>query len=84
LLYLEELLMSDTPYFPPDRCAVTYSREDHLSLLRIEAPHFVAGVVIDQWDMVVRAAPILHWAVGKPGIEIRRYCKRKGWEAYLA
>lgn len=47
---------------------------------RIEAPHFVAGGQVDQWDIVVRAAPILRWTIGKSLTELRRYCRRQGWE----
>jgi hypothetical protein len=34
-------------------------------LIRIEAPHFVAGIVIDWKNMVVDAAPILKWMIGR-------------------
>lgn len=48
------------------------------TLVRIEAPHFVAGVVVG-----VRAAPIVaymtHWRLG----QILAYCARKGWRARL-
>jgi predicted dithiol-disulfide oxidoreductase (DUF899 family) len=52
-------------------------------ILRVEAPHFVAGAVYEQiagsWHCVF-AAPILQWAVGKPPHETRDYIKRKGWK----
>ena len=49
-------------------------------LIRIEAPHFVATVVIDEWGRVLRAESDLAWAVGKHVIEQRRYCRRMGWK----
>lgn len=51
-------------------------------LLRVEAPHFVAGAV---WVPVggvwscTEAAPILKWMVGKPPAEVKAYLTRKGW-----
>lgn len=47
-------------------------------LWRIEAPHFVAGLVVED-GRVVEAAPILGWANGKEWREVRAYCKRNGW-----
>lgn len=50
-------------------------------LLRVEAPHMVAGVVVDpETGLVVHAADILHWMVGKPQIILRNYCKKRGWK----
>lgn len=50
-------------------------------LLRVEAPHFVAGAIYagDPWQCV-RAAPIIRWMVGKPPRETRAYLDRKGWK----
>jgi hypothetical protein len=47
-------------------------------LIRIEAPHFVAAVVLDG-DRVVRAAPILRYMHGWPAQRVIGYCRRKGW-----
>lgn len=51
-------------------------------LLRVEAPHFVAGAVWVRegagWRCV-EVAPILRWMVGKPAPEVGAYLKRKGW-----
>ena len=51
-------------------------------LLRVEAPHFVAGAVFKKTDAgwrVVHAAPILAW-MRKMAIEdIGPYLRRKGW-----
>jgi len=49
-------------------------------LVRVVAPHFVAGLIV--WDGVcVDAAPILRWAVGKSEGELKRAFARKGWTA---
>ncbi len=53
-------------------------------LLRVTAPHFVAGAV---WERVegyewrcTEAAPIIRWMVGKRSTDVRRYLNRKpGW-----
>jgi hypothetical protein len=47
-------------------------------LVRIVAPHFVAGVEADN-GRVVRAAPILHYMLGWTGGRLASYCARKGW-----
>lgn len=53
-------------------------------VVRVVAPHFVAGVVIDRPDhRVVRAAPILAWVIGKHEDELRTYFRRKGWNASI-
>jgi hypothetical protein len=43
-------------------------------LLRIVAPHFVAGVVLG-----VEAAPIVAYMATWPAARIRAYCARRGW-----
>lgn len=48
------------------------------SLVRIEAPHLVAGVVA-VGGRVVEAAPILGYMLGWSGIDVADYCARKGW-----
>lgn len=48
-------------------------------LLRIEAPHFVTGVVIEGWH-VTRAAPIVKYMKGWDANHVEEYCRRKGWE----
>lgn len=47
-------------------------------LWRIEGPRFVAGLVV-RAGVVVEAAPILGWAVGRPWSSVRAYAVRKGW-----
>ena len=48
------------------------------ALVRIVAPHFVAGLVA-RAGAVVRAAPIIRYMVGWTGKRVRDYCARKGW-----
>ncbi len=51
-------------------------------LLRVTAPHFVAGAVWqrigDAW-MCVRTAPILAWMAGKPWPDVRQKIARVRW-----
>lgn len=47
-------------------------------LLRVIAPHFVAGLIVTK-DKVTEAAPILSWAIGKNAIWCFQYFKKKGW-----
>lgn len=53
----------------PDGCEI---------LVRITAPHFVAGVVAVD-GRVVRAAPILRYMSGWDGARLAEYARRKGW-----
>lgn len=50
-------------------------------LVQITAPHFCAGAVIDKYDFVVLAAPIIGYMMRDSWSEqkLRGYCKRKGW-----
>lgn len=48
-------------------------------LLRIEAPHFVAAVDLDEDLTVVYYAPILKYMRGWSVEKIVEYCKEKGW-----
>lgn len=51
-------------------------------LVRVTAPHFVAGVVIDrETAKIIAAAPILSYTLGKSARWLRAYVDRKGWEA---
>lgn len=45
---------------------------------RILAPHFTAGIEVSG-DVVLQAAPILGWTVGKSFISFRDYAKARGW-----
>lgn len=45
-----------------------------MKLVRITAPHFVAGMVHRQ-----HAAPIIAYMLHWPASKIRQYCTSKGW-----
>ena len=47
-------------------------------MIRIDAPHFCAAVVLDS-DIVVRAAPILKYMLGWSRWRVADYCRNKGW-----
>lgn len=49
-----------------------------MRLVRIVAPHFVAGIVARN-GRVVRAAPILGYMRGWDGAAVASYCDRKDW-----
>jgi len=63
-----------------DLCPVV---TDKTRLLRIEAPHFVAGAVCVHreagWFCSNTTAPILRWMSGKSPEEVVLYLRRKGW-----
>lgn len=48
-----------------------------MKLIRIVAPHFVAGLEAD--SVVRRAAPILSYMLGWNGKRVADYCKLKKW-----
>ncbi|MBF0102055.1 MAG: hypothetical protein HQK77_14225 [Desulfobacterales bacterium] len=48
-------------------------------MIRITAPHFVAGLEIKD-RIVVRAAPIIRYMVGWPIGTVKDYCDKKGWK----
>lgn len=50
------------------------------SLVRVVAPHFVAGLVVDD-DHVILAAPILRYMVGWPADKVRAKLAEMGWQA---
>jgi hypothetical protein len=64
---------------------VTDIPETPLRLVRVVAPHFVAGFEIDGTPgapgTVRRAAPIIGYMVGWSDAKAREYIKRKGWRA---
>ena len=51
-----------------------------MRLYRVEAPHFVAGVEVNEQNRIVRAARILNWALGYDRISFLFYCGKKGWK----
>lgn len=48
-------------------------------MIRVEAPHFVAGFVTN--GTVIVAAPILRYMIGWEDVKVRQYCHKKGWKA---
>lgn len=51
------------------------------TLVRVVAPHFVAGLIIGRNERCTEAAPILNWAINKSRSELQSYFARKGWKA---
>lgn len=51
-------------------------------MMVIEAPHFYAALGVED-GVVVKAAPILHWAVGRSVEDVHAYCKKKRWKCYV-
>ena len=49
-------------------------------LIRIEAKHFVAGIVIRD-KTVIEAAPIVAYMKKWPAMRAKDYCERRGWRA---
>lgn len=48
-----------------------------MTLYQITTSYFCAGVEVNSARFVVRAAPILAWAVGKPFYQLQNWCLRK-------
>lgn len=51
-------------------------------LVRVVAPHFVAGLYIED-GVCFAAAPILSWAVGQTDYHLRTFFSNKGWKATI-
>lgn len=51
-------------------------------LVAVSAPHFYAGIVLKD-GVVIEAAPILKWTVGKRREWLGGYFIRKGWTATI-
>jgi hypothetical protein len=54
-------------------------QESESVLIRVVAPHFVAGVVA-RGRIVIEAAPILRYMLGWDGRHFADYCRHKGWK----
>jgi hypothetical protein len=52
-------------------------------LIRVTGPNFVAGLVLDEDDMVRVAAPILKWAIDMPADTLRAELARRGFKATI-
>lgn len=48
------------------------------TLVRIVAPHFVAGIEAENGRVII-AAPILRYMLGWSGKRVASYCAKKGW-----
>ena len=48
-------------------------------LIRIEAPHYVAGIIVED-GVCKMAAPILSWSVGKKEEFLLNYFKKKNFD----
>lgn len=51
-----------------------------MTLWRIDAPHFCAGLIVGEDGRVVEAAPILRWTIGKSLFSVASYCDGRGWK----
>ena len=49
-------------------------------MIVIDAPHFYAAVAVRD-GVVVKAAPIVAWMIGKSVARVLSYCRQKGWRA---
>lgn len=49
-------------------------------ILRIEAPHFTAGVIADALERVRITAPILNYTLGWTAKRLIAYCEQKRWK----
>jgi len=52
-------------------------------VVRIEAPHFVAGIVLDVDLIAIRTAPILRWMQYKHLGDIALWVAKKGYKLWL-
>lgn len=57
----------------------TPKNEPNMTTYRILTPAFV-GTIVASGDLVVQAAPSLHWAVGGTFSAAREYFTRRGWQ----
>lgn len=55
-----------------------WRKQETITVVRIVAPHFVAGVIPHN-GRVVNAAPILRYMVHWSGRQVADYCAKKGW-----
>lgn len=65
-------------------CGVMADRMGRM-LVIVDAPHFYAGMVIGRREpmgnvVVLEAAPILRWSMGKSWLTVVGYFDRKGWK----
>lgn len=48
-------------------------------MVRIEAPHFVVGVILENYH-VVKAPPIVRYMIGWTYDRVVQYARQKGWK----
>lgn len=46
-------------------------------LYRIQTDYYTAGVITKS-GRIIKAAPVLKWAIGKPITKLQRWAKKKG------
>lgn len=51
-------------------------------LIAVDAGHFYAGIVLEN-DIVIEAAPILRWAIGKDRNFLRKYFMSRRWSVII-
>ncbi len=52
-------------------------------LLQVTAPHYCAGIILDEDQYVVGAAPILSWTIGWKARKLIGYFKSKGFKVQI-
>jgi hypothetical protein len=52
-------------------------------LIRVTGPDFIAGLVLDEDDMVRVAAPVLKWSIGLSAHSLRTELEQRGLKATL-
>lgn len=50
-----------------------------MAIYRVVAPHFVCGIETNE-GVVVKAAPIMKWAIGMKSVNVLTFCAQKGWD----
>lgn len=66
----------------PAAHALTVRENIEVTLVRVVAPHFVAGMTIRD-GQADRCAPILHYMRGWTLSEISAYCAKKKWRCSI-
>ena len=50
------------------------------TLYQITAPHYCAGLTVNNFGIVSDAAPIINWAIGKNYLDVFRQFRKKGYK----
>jgi len=67
---------------PEEKLRAAFDMSTPEFLMRIEAPHFVAGAEVRD-GVVSRAAPILKYMRGWTFQRVLEYARRKGWKVII-